>query len=63
METVYTRSDQVPSNVRRIADSEEGTWRRIDASNNFEPEFAGVTMTLAEVIDHFGGVTPIEENA
>ena len=61
--TIYTDSRQVPSSVHRVQDLEEGVWRRIGTSNDFEPEFAGGNMTLAEIIDHFGPVTSIEENA
>jgi hypothetical protein len=63
MASTYTAVHQVPVTVQRVQDAEDGTWRRMDNSDYFMPEFAGGNMTLAEVIDLFGPVTDLGINA
>lgn len=51
----------VPPNAHRIRDAEGGIWRRMGDSDYFMPEFAGGNLTLAEIIDHFGPVTVLDD--
>ncbi len=59
--TELTDASALPATARRVRDSEEGVWRRIGNSMDFEPEFAGGNMTLDEIIDHFGAVTVLDD--
>ena len=63
MNPTYTSVEQVPATVRRIRDAEDGVWRRMGDSEYFMPEFAGGNMTLDVIIDHFGPVTVLTEEA